>query len=238
MNKLVAVVALLVGTGFATASPVDSRPSVTAAGIGKVMYVPDLGHIQVGVAAEGWTVAEAWNKNEEIVKRIFTALKELGVQDKDLRTTNLNVQPRYLHRQNEEPQFLGYTVSYQLTVTVRKLDQVGTVLDRMVDAGANRQMHISFGCSKVDTLLDDARARAVAEARKKANIYVSGTGAKLGEVLSISDLPHAAQPRGLPIDALALAEGKASLPIAAGEQEMSVSVTVTWAIDNRKVEGQ
>src|SRR5437868_5661027 len=105
MKKLIAIVALLAGTGFAVAAPVEPRPSITVAGIGKVMYVPDLGTIQAGIASEGWTVAEAWNKNEETVKRIFTALKELGVQDKDLKTTNLNVQPRYLHKQNEEPKF-------------------------------------------------------------------------------------------------------------------------------------
>jgi uncharacterized protein YggE len=120
-------------------------------------------------------------------------------------------------------------------VTVRKLDHMGALLDGMVDAGANRNMNISFGCSKIDQLIDEARVRAVADARKKANLYVTGAGAHLGDVLGISDTPNYQQ-RYFPVDAMALKEGKASLPIAAGEQEMNVSITVTWAIDNRDIE--
>ena len=183
-------------------------------------------------ASEGWTAAEAWKKNEEVVKKIFDALKKIGVEDKDLKTSNLNVQPRYLNRPNEQPQFLGYTVSYDLTVTVRKLDRMGAMLDRMVDAGANRNMNISFGCSKLDDLMDQAREKAVAEARKKANLYVTGAGANLGDVLGISDTPW--QPQYFPVDAMAVREGKVSLPVAQGTQELNVNISVTWAIENSK----
>src|SRR5262245_27100329 len=150
MRKFVTVLCLLACPAFAAASGTEPRPSITVSGNGKVFYVPDVGYIQVGVSSEGWTAAEAWQKNEDIVKKIFAALKKLGVDEKDLKTSNLNVQPRYLHKPNEEPKFLGYTASYDLSVTVRKLDQMGALLDGMVDAGANRNMNISFGCSKID----------------------------------------------------------------------------------------
>jgi uncharacterized protein YggE len=232
MKAFLTTVVLLACTGFAMASEAEPRPSVTVTGSGKVFFVPDLGYIHVGVSSDGATAAEAWQKNQEIVRKIFASLKELGIEEKDFKTSNLNVQPRYLHKKDEAPKLLGYTVTYDLTVTVRKLDQMGTLLDQMVDAGANRNMNISFGCSKVDELLDQARAKAVADARKRANLYVTGAGGRLGDVLAITDVPQHFKGPMLPIDALAVREGKASLPIAAGEQELSVAVTIRWAIAN------
>src|SRR5262249_22136477 len=99
--------------------------------------------------------------------------------------------------------------------------------DGVVEGGANRDVGISFGCSDPEKLLDQARARAVAEARKKAEIYVKGAGGALGQVLTISE-GHSAPWRQVRYEHQA---GKAdALPIAAGEQEMSVSVTVIYAI--------
>src|SRR5437870_244406 len=170
MKKLFAILALIACTGLAGAADTKPVPSITITGTGKVVYVPDVGYIHVGVSSEGWTAAEAWKKNDEIVKKIFEALKKHGVEEKDLKTSNINVQPRYLHRPNEQPQFLGYTVSYDLNVKVHKLDQMGSLLDSMVDAGANRNMNISFGCSKLDELVEEARAKSVADARRKANL--------------------------------------------------------------------
>jgi uncharacterized protein YggE len=236
MKKFVAVLALLACTGLGVASEIKPVPSITVTGNGKVVYVPDLGYIHVGVSSEAWTAAEAWKKNEEIVQKIFEALKKHGVEKKDLKTSNVHMQPRYLTKKDEEPQFLGYTASYDLSVTVRKLDQMGTLLDSMVEAGANRNMNISFGCSKLDELIDEARGKAVAEARKKANLYVTGAGARLGDVLGISDSPYHPHPQYFAVDAMAVREAKASLPVAAGEQETSITVTITWSIDNRKVE--
>jgi uncharacterized protein len=230
MNKFFSTLVLVACTALA-ASAGETQPSISVSGNGKVFYVPDLGYIHVGVSSEGWTAAEAWKKNDAIVKKIFEALKEMGLAEKDFKTNNLSVQPRYLHKQNEEPKFLGYTVSYDLVVTVRKLEQMGKLLDRMVDAGANRNMNVSFGCSKLDELLDQARQKAVADARRKANLYVTGAGAYLGDVLDISDVPFQPQGRFYPVDAMAMKEG-ASLPIAAGEQELNVTVTIRWAINN------
>jgi uncharacterized protein len=238
MKKFIATLVLLAGAGFAVASATEPAPSITVTGQGKVLYVPDMGYIHVGVSSDGVTAAEAWQKNEAVVKKIFAALKDLGLEEKDFKTTNLNVQPRYLHKKDEAPKFLGYTVTYDLVVTVRKLDQMGALLDRMVDAGANRNMSISFGCSNRDELMDQARAKAVAEARKRANMYVTGASpsARLGDVLAISDSPSQFQGQMFPIDAQLVREGKASLPIAAGEQEIRVSVTIRWAINNHQVE--
>src|SRR5579871_3358331 len=156
MKKVITVLVLLASTPLAIANDTRPTPSVTVTGNGKIVYIPDIGYIRVGISSNGLTTAEAWKKNEEIVKKIFAELKKLGVEDKDLKTGSLSVQPRYSQKPKEEPKFLGYTVTYELNVTVRKLTQMGELLDAMVDAGANREMNISFGCSKMDDLIEQA----------------------------------------------------------------------------------
>jgi uncharacterized protein YggE len=235
MKKLVIAFALLAATaGYLTASTPEPTPGISVSGTGRVKYVPDMGYVHVGVSSEGTTAAEAWQKNEAAVRKMFEALKELGIQDKDFKTTNLNVQPRYLHKKDEAPRLIGYVASYDLTVTVRRLPQMPILLDRLVAAGANRNMSVSFSHSQLDEMLDRARAGAVADARKKANLYVTGAGARLGAVLAISDNPYAHHLRPFPVDARLVREGKMGLPIAAGEQDLTVTVTIRWAIDNNR----
>src|SRR5262249_48939272 len=159
------------GAGLASAN-------VTVTGNGKVVYVPDIGYVSVGVSTDGKTATEAWDRNRDAVRRLFDALQRRGIAAKDMQTSGLNVSPKYIHRPNAEPEMAGYTVSYTLRVTVRKLDQMGSVLDDLVANGANRGMNISFGCADPEKLLDEARARAVADARKKAALYATAAGAR------------------------------------------------------------
>jgi uncharacterized protein YggE len=222
MKAVLASLALLVCSGLASAN-------ITVTGTGKVVYVPDVGYVTVGVSSEGQTAAEAWQKNGDIVKKVFDALKALGLDPKDLKTSNIHVSPKYDRPQDKAPVLVGYTAGYDLNVTVRDLKQMGKVLDAAVEAGANRQMTISFGCADPEKFLDEARRKAVAEARKKAEIYVNGAGASLGLVQNISE-GNVAPFRSFQYDHMAPAAGKFDLPIATGEQEMSVTVTVTYGI--------
>ena len=203
---------------------------VTVTGTGKVSYVPDMAHVSVGVVSEGKTATEAWDSNRAIVKKLFDALKQHGTAAKDMKTTGLNISPRYVYPRNEEPRLVGYTVSYELNVTVRNLKELPGVLDDLVSQGANRNMNISWDSSDPEKLLDQARRRAVAEARKKAELYVQGAGASLGVLKSISE--SSAVPRPIYAFERTAVAGNAALPIAAGEQEMSATVTLTYAINN------
>lgn len=223
MRALMATLSVLLSTGLASAG-------ITVTGTGKVKYTPDVAHVGVGFGTDAATAAEAWKKNAELVKKYFAVLEEMGVPKKDVQTGGLSLQPRYARKKDEEPRLVGYTATYELKVTVRKLDQVGRVLDAAAECGANRNVSIQLACSDPEKLIDQARAAAVAEARKKAELYTKGAGAALGLVQSIQEgsvspwqhhrfaMPAGAQMAGAP------------LPIAAGEQELSVSVTVSYAI--------
>lgn len=221
MKAALATLLTFVCTGLASAN-------VTVTGTGKVVYVPDVGYVSVGVSADGATGDEAWQKNSAVVQKLFDFLKRAGIAERDFKTSGLSLTPRYVTRKDQEPLLVGYTASYDLSVTVRSLKDIGKVLDGLVANGANRHMNISLGCSDPEKLLDEARQKAVAEARKKAGIYASGAGASLGLVQSISE-GSVAPWRSFGYEHVAMAPGK-DLPIAAGEQEMSVSVTVVYAI--------
>jgi uncharacterized protein YggE len=216
-------------TGMASAN-------VTVSGNGKVTYVPDLGYIHAGVTSEAKTAQEAWEKNAAIVKKMFEALEARGLKPRDMQTTNLNISPKYFTPHDEkgnalEPVLVGYVASYDLSITIRKLDDLGPVLDDLVKAGANRSMSISFGSSDLDRLMDEARARAASEARKNANIYVSAAGGKLGRLLAVSDVSHfEPQLYRLELDRVTAKAAAEHLRVAAGEQKLSVNVTLTFAI--------
>jgi uncharacterized protein YggE len=203
---------------------------VTVTGTGKVKYVPNLAHISVGVSSEAGTAAEAWDKNAQAVKKLFEALQAAGIDPKDYKTAGLNIRPRYVHNHGSPPELVGYTVTYDLAVTVRRLDRLGALLDRLVAGGANRGMNIAFGTDNPEALLEQARTQAVADARKKAELFVKGAGARLGGLVSITE-GQAMTPHFLRIEQGA-AGASDSLRIAAGQQELAVNVTVSYAVRN------
>jgi len=219
MKAFLTALSLFVFTGLASAN-------ITVSGSGKVVYVPDIGYVSVGVVAEGKTAAEAWEKNRLKVEKIFEALKKLGLEPRDMQTTNLNVSPKYIPHEKRPPELIGYVVSYDLKVTVRKLDQMGKILDELVQAGANRNMSISFGAADYEKLVDEARVKAAADARKKANLYATAAGARVGRVISINENAFYA-PRSLVYEHKQLA-GDRAMPIAVGEQEMSVQIHLVY----------
>jgi uncharacterized protein YggE len=222
MKALLTTLVVLFATGLASAN-------VTVTGNGKVTYTPDLLHVSVGVSSEGKTATDAWQKNEEIIKKVMEALKQFGIDPKDIKTSALNITPRYVHHEGREPELVGYTATYDLNVTVRKMADAGRILDSLVEHGANRHMNIAFGSSQIDKLIDEARIKAATNAHKKAELYVTASGAQLGQVLTINEGQGYA-PQYLPFERGLKSD--AGTPIAPGEQELSVSVTVVYGINH------
>jgi uncharacterized protein YggE len=222
MHAKLATLALLACTSVASAN-------ITVTGNGKVVFVPNMARVYAGVTSDGKTAGEAWRQNGEVVKKLFQVLKAQGIDPKDAKTTGLNITPKYEYAPYKQPVLVGYAVSYNLEIVVHKLDRLGKLLDSLVDAGANRGMNIQFTHDKLDELLDQARVKAAAQARRKAELYAKGAGTNVGNVLSIYEA-NPVYPRPYYFERMAKAD--ASLPIAAGQQELSVNVTVTFALKN------
>ena len=168
----------------------DSRipRTMALAGHGEVRAAPDLAIVSIGVTNLADTAAAALAANSEAMRRVFAAMAEAGIAEKDIQTSNFMVQPRYDYSKNEQPpRLIGYDVSNMVNVTVRKLDGLGGVLDRVVEAGSNQVNGIAFQLSDSEAAADAARKLAVADAARKAKLYAEASGVELGAILAISE---------------------------------------------------
>lgn len=209
-------------------------------GQGVVKAKPDEGYITVGVVTYGQKSAEAVRANSTTMKTLFATLKEKGVTDENVATSNFSVSEHYktVNEKGEDGRFHpkqvrdGYVVSNVVSVTVCELDKFGDVLDAVVANGANQVHGISFGSSKSKELLDEARKKAVTDATRKAKLYAEGLGVKLGNVKIVSE-NGGYQPRPQPMYAAAMRDGGApeSVPVAGGSLQFNVTVSVTWELD-------
>jgi len=203
-------------------------PSITVVGSGKSSARPDMAQIQVGVVTEAPLAAKALKDNNDAMNRLFSTLEARGIARKDLQTSNFSVVPQYKRGPHGEqlPEVVGYRVSNQVAVKVRKLDSLGQVLDEVVQQGANQVQGVSFSVAEPTPLLDEARRKAMADARRKAELYAKEAGVTVGRVLLIQEAtPHVPGPL-----VTGLGRAEAGVPIAEGEQEFGASVTVTYAI--------
>jgi hypothetical protein len=209
----------------------DKAPrSLALAGHGEVRVAPDVAVVTLGVTSQGESAAAALGANTAAMQAVFAALKSAGVADKDVQTSGFSVQPRYDYGSGgTAPRLAGYEVANTVTVTVRRLDGLGDLLDRVVAAGSNQIHGIQFLLARPDAAADEARRLAVEDARRKAKLYAAAAGLRLGEVLSISE---GAAPPPLPIRAgmLRADAAAADVPVAAGEQAVTVDINIVWEI--------
>jgi uncharacterized protein YggE len=210
-----------------------ARADVTVSGTGKVTVRPDIAYIALGVVTDGNTASEALPANSAAMRKLFDLIARLGIAERDVETTDFSVSPKYSHPKDAEPVLVGYTVTNQVRVKVRKLDDAGTVLDALVKEGANRVSAVTFSVADPEKALDEARARAMADALQKAEIYAQGGKVSLGPVKSIAE-QNVATPQWRYAPEAFMAGKAGGVPLAQGEHELSVSVTVVYALGARQ----
>lgn len=233
-----------------TASNPFPRPeanTISVSGTGRVSAAPDVAEINLGVVNQGKTAREALSANNEAMAALHATLKERGVAAKDIQTTQINIQPQYSQPRppgapsvpsnlprpveaNEPfvPKIIGYQVSNTVQVTARDLAKLGTLLDAVVQAGANQMHGISFRIDKPESILEQARKTAMADARRKAELLAGEAGVVLGPPIRIQESEGrtpSPQPR-----ARTMAFAASAVPVAAGEQELSVTVDVVYRL--------
>jgi uncharacterized protein YggE len=200
---------------------------ITVIGQGEVSALPDMATLSIGVEVQAKTPGRALADNAERMTAVMARLKDAGVAERDLRTSQLGVWPVFSER-NQPQRIVGYRASNQLSIIVREINGLGKVLDQAVADGANRVNGPSFSIADPEPLLAAARDAAVSDAIAKAERYAAAAGVALGDVLSINESAGGTPilPRQMRAEAMA-----ASTPIATGESSVSASVTMTFAID-------
>lgn len=195
---------------------------VTVTGEATVAVAPDSAVIRIGVTSLGKTAREASDANAKKMTAVLGAIKESGIAERDVQTSRLSLQPQYDPNKSGPARLTGFQVTNQLTVKIRDIDKMANVLDQAIGAGANEMSGIEFVVSEQSKLLDQARDDAIADARRKATLYVKAAGGTLGKVVSITEEGASSPPR--PVAALRAA----SVPVAPGERELRAVVSVSY----------
>lgn len=203
-------------------------PTISVSGEATISVPPDLAQIDSGVTTEAKTAREASEANNKAMGIVLLALKNAGIAEKDFQTSRLSLSPQSApgRTPNAPFQIVGYRASNRVTVTIRDITKVADTIDVLVGSGANEISGISFMVSKASKLLDDARAEAVADAKRKADIYAHAANVTIGAPISISE---ETAPGPVPYRKMA-ADMAASAPVAQGQETLRVSVSVSYEL--------
>lgn len=239
MKKAVFGALLLLGTAAFATPAVAQQASITQTiagtrldltATGEVTRVPDVAIISAGVVSRSPTASAALQDAANRMDKVMTALKRAGVADRDIQTSNVNLNPEYRYPENQSPQLVGYTASNTVTVRFRDIRSSGRILDALVAEGANQINGPNLTIDKPDAALDEARGNAVAIGRARAEAYARSLGLRVVRVVSVSENGgYAVPPPAPPMPMFARADA-ASTKIEPGEQKLQVSLGMTFEL--------
>lgn len=189
-----------------------------------VSAAPDQATVQLGVTTQATNAGEALSKNSTDTAAVIAAVVKLGVDEKDIQTSNFNVYPTY---DTTGTRITGYQVTNTVTVTIRDIQKTGSLLDQVVQAGANNISGLSFSIADTTALVANARTKAYAAAKAKAEAMAAAAGVELGEVISVTE---SAQPATVYPTAKVAMDAMGAAPIQAGSQDVTVDVSIVYAL--------
>lgn len=238
--KIIPAVLLLSLTAPALAqSNATKKGIIDIQAAGEVITKPDMAQVTSGVVTDGETARDALSANTAAMEQLVDILKQAGIEDRDIQTSNFSVSPRYVNSNRKDangydlpPKIVGYQVSNNVSVRVRDLAILGQVLDKAVTVGANTISNINFGVSDTSELLNTAREQAMANAVAKAKLYAKAAGVKLGRVMTISEQGGSRpQVYAKAMRTSATMAESAPVPVQGGELTYAINVSVRWELD-------
>ncbi|MCU0828258.1 MAG: SIMPL domain-containing protein [Tabrizicola sp.] len=221
--------ALTFSTAIALASPALAQetpaPMISVTATGTVEAAPDMATLSIGVTTQGDTAAAAMAANSSSVEAVMARLAAAGIEARDMQTSNLSLYPNWSDGSSTAA-VVSYVVSNQLTIRIRQLDSLGTVLDAAITDGANTLNGLTFGLADPDPAMNEARKAAVAEARARAELLAEAAGVKLGKIVAITEGSAWTDPAPM----FRAEVSAAPVPVAGGELGLSASVIVQYEI--------
>src|SRR5437868_9366568 len=194
--KRVLVAALMLGAAALPSAAIGQQSTInqTITGTrldinatGEVTRVPDLATVSAGVVSRAATATAALQETADRMQRVLAALKRAGVEDRDIQTSNVNLNPEYRYPENQAPQLVGYTASNSVSVRFRDIRKSGRILDALVAEGANQINGPSLSVEHPELALDEARLKAIANARARADLYARALGMRVVRIVSINE---------------------------------------------------
>ncbi|NWG34780.1 MAG: SIMPL domain-containing protein [Chloroflexi bacterium] len=232
---IVALLALMVSACGATTVNQAAQPplrSISVSGAGTVNLVPDIAYIYVGVHTEKPSASDAVAENNAQTQKMIQALRDFGIDAKDIRTTNFSIYPfdKYDPITGTSTGEKYYSVDNTVYVTVRDLAKLGELLDTVIAAGANTVNSVQFDVADKDAALQQARADAVKDAQSKAQELADAAGVQLGEIQTIGFFDSVPYPIMDGRGGGGAAAEAAAVPIQPGQLTFTVTVNVTYEI--------
>ena len=199
---------------------------------GRTTRVPDVATIRAGVVTQGQTAAAALSDNAGRMTRVLAALRKAGVAERDIRTASVALSPQYRYTDGQPPAVTGYQASNSVSIRFRDVAKSGAILDALVAQGANQIDGPTLSLDQPEAALDEARGDAIKIARARAELYAKAAGLTVARIVTINENGAndgtAPQP---PMYAMARAmKVSDATPIAAGETQVSVTVTVRFLL--------
>ncbi|MCM5557594.1 SIMPL domain-containing protein [Pleomorphomonas sp. JP5] len=231
---------LLVATGLVllpaaalAADPATATLTLSADGV--VSAAPDMAIVSLGVVKQADTADEALSANNKAMQETLAALKEAGVDDKDIATSSFAIDPVMVYPPQKDdgsqdaPKITGYRVSNAVTVKLRDITQAGGLLDKVIRVGANDVRGVSFTVDNQDSLMDEARVEAMKTLETRAELYAKTGGFTLKRILSISE--GGADTPPVPMMMAKMTTQAEAVPFMAGQQDIRATVHMTWEIE-------
>lgn len=204
---------------------------LTVSGEGQVDSKPDMAIITMGAVAEARTAAQAMRQTSVVTADILALLGQAGVAARDMQTSSMSLSPVWDNPRESSPggrpEITGYQASNTVTVRVRPLDELGSILDVVVENGANLFQGLSFGLQNPKPAQDEALQAAVVDAMRKAALYADAAGLTLGDVLELSETTGT---RPMPFENMRMSAMAEAVPIAEGEVTSRAQVTMVFAV--------
>lgn len=197
---------------------------------GEATRVPDVAIVSAGVVTRAASARAALTQNAARMERVRAALKRAGIADRDIQTSNISLNPDYRYVENQPPRLTGYTASNQVNVRFRDIGKTGDILDALVAEGANQINGPNLTIDKPEEALDEARVKALADGRARAELYARALGMRVVRLLSVSE-SGGNYPVPPPMPVMMEARGAAAgTKIDPGEQKLSVSLGMTFEL--------
>ena len=227
--------ALCAGAPTAVAAQAVQAPMPAIAGTrlevsatGDATRVPDLAIISAGVVTRQTTATAAIQENATRMERVLSALKRAGIAERDIQTSSINLNPEYRYQDNRAPELVGYSASNQVSIRFHDIRNTGKILDALVAEGANQINGPTLTIDKPEAALDEARLKALANGRARADVYARALGRRVARIVSISE-SGGSYPVPPPMPMMMEARNQAAdSKILPGEQKLQVTLSIVF----------
>ncbi len=211
-----------------SAKPAKKTLNVTGQGIVKVS--PDIAYITLGVVTENENARVAQQKNAEIMDRVTSSVKDAGISERDIKTVNYNINPKYNYiKDSGENRIVGYMVNNSIQLTVRDISKTAAIIDTATGSGANMSSNVSFAASDYDKYYKDALKSAIENGKGKAQTMAEALGITINAPSTVTENPV----NSIPVYGMGMASGAKydaaySTPISSGAIEIRANVSISY----------